>query len=81
MAVTQYNKRIMKQSNYNISYYPANPTPASPSYLENRSMPLATSEVKRLPAEDLNKDIPKIQDWLRANPGKGVNDYYIKFRK
>jgi predicted membrane protein len=28
-----------------------------------------------------NADRPTLQDWIKANPNKGINDYYIKFRK
>jgi hypothetical protein len=80
IAVNQYNKKIMKQSNYNISYYPDNSTIESPSYLENYRKQLPSRETNRLPEENLNKDVPKIQDWLKANPGKGINDYYVKFK-
>ncbi|MBK9980867.1 MAG: hypothetical protein IPP15_00340 [Saprospiraceae bacterium] len=81
IAVKQYNKKIMNQSNYNISYYPVNPTTESPSYLENRTKQLAFRDSNQLPLKNLNNDVPNIQDWLKANPNKGVNDYYIKFRK
>jgi len=81
IAIKQYNKRIMNQSNNNISYYPVNPTSVSPSYLSSHAKQLASQEANLLPAENLNNNTPNIQDWLKANPNKGVNDYYIKFRK
>lgn len=27
----------------------------------------------------VNKSKPNLQDWMRENPGKGINDYFIKF--
>jgi hypothetical protein len=81
IAIKQYNKTIINQSNYNISYYPANPTSGLPSYLASHTKQLASQETNLLPAEKLNNNVPNIQDWLKANPNKGVNDYYIKFRK
>ncbi len=81
IAIKQYNKRIMNQSKYNISYHPVNTTTGSPSYLENNTKQLAFRETNLLPVENLNSDVPNIQDWLKANPNKGINDYYMKFRK
>lgn len=26
-------------------------------------------------------DTPSLNEWLKSNPGKGINDYYVKFRK
>lgn len=81
IAINQYNKRLMSRSVYNTSYYPVNPTTESPSYLESQTKQLAYQKTNLLSGESSNKDIPTIQDWLKANPNKGVNDYYIKFKK
>lgn len=81
VAINQYNRRIMSQSIHNIPYYPGSPTIESPSYLEIYKNQLPSRESHLVSQENLNDNVPKIQDWLKANPGKGINDYYVKFKK
>lgn len=33
------------------------------------------------PVYHTNTHNPNIQDWMKENPGKGINDYFIKFGK
>lgn len=33
------------------------------------------------PVYNTNTHSPNIQDWMKENPGKGINDYFIKFGK
>ena len=81
IAVTQYNKRIMEESKYNDAYNRVDSTSNAPSSLDHYRNQQAYQPTKILPAESVNDENPNIQSWLKSNPDKGVNDYYIKFRK
>jgi|GEM_PF-1171515 len=81
IAISNYNRRIISQSIHNIPYYPVRPTIESPSPLDRYNKQLASRETNLLSEDKLNDNVPKIQDWLKANPGKGINDYYMKFKK
>lgn len=81
IAIRQYNKKILNQSNYNISYYPVNTGSESISYPGSENKQIAFKEKNLYPMLNLREDVPNIQDWLRANPTKGINDYYSTFRK
>jgi hypothetical protein len=81
VAISQHNKRIMEESRYNDAYHRGDSTSNAPSSLDNYRNQQVYQPTKTLPTESVNDEVPNIQSWLRANPDKGVNDYYIKFRK
>ncbi len=81
IAIGQYNRRIMNRSNYSTSTYQVSLNRESSPYLSNHTNQLAYRETNLLPKEIPNNDTPGIQEWLKANPNKGINDYYVKFRK
>jgi hypothetical protein len=81
IAVNQYNRKIMSRSIYNTPHYPVRAGTESPSYIADNKKQLPSSPTHPLDRGSFNQDVPNIQDWLRANPDKGINDYYIKFRK
>jgi amino acid transporter len=81
IAVNHYNRRIMKKSTYNIPFYPRSTSTESPSYLESYTQQLTSRQTSQLPEQNLNNNAQNIQTWLKANPNKGINDYYMTFKK
>ena len=81
IAIKQYNKNILDQSNSNISYYPVSTSYESISYPGSENKQITFKETNLYPLENIGEDVPNIQEWLKANPTKGINDYYGKYRK
>lgn len=81
IAITRYNKRIMRESNYNTSYQRVESAYDAPPYAPPINEQLGYQHTNRLQSGGLIDGAPNIQNWLKSNPDKGINDYYIKFRK
>ncbi len=56
-------------------------TTEPPSYSKGYKKQFASQETNHLLKENLHHDAPNLQDWLKANPDKGINEYYGIFRK
>ena len=81
VAIKQYNRNLIRKAKNNTSYYPNKASAESYSQLDMYRKQIDIQENKQPPEANLNKEVPSIQDWLRANPGKGINDYYVKYKK
>jgi len=56
-------------------------TELSKPFLQNHTKQLSSWKTNQRSEKKVNNEAQKIQDWLKANPTKGINDYYVQFRK
>jgi small-conductance mechanosensitive channel len=78
LSVRSYNQEIeeeaMQQSDFWRNQYSSTPNQVVVNFNQR------TSEVNTSGKQIIETSgKPHIQDWLKANPGKTINDYYAKF--
>lgn len=53
----------------------------SPSYSKDYRKQLVSRGTTELSEDNLHHDAPNLQEWLKTNPDKGINEYYSLYRK
>jgi hypothetical protein len=78
ISVMNYNEEIeedAKRQNYLLnSLYQTTPNPIISNF---HPKPSEVNTSGRQTTEDSSK--PNLQEWLKSNPGKSINDYFVKF--
>ena len=80
IAIKKYNQNLIAQSNSFTGHFPDYPGHRFHSNHGDHHNQWGTMHTNLPPPHELDNDVPDIQEWLKLNPGKGINDYYAHFR-
>jgi hypothetical protein len=79
IGVLSYNQKIEEESRRQLALWNIQNQSSPNHFVLNINQ--NTTDLKNNNEESIKlSSKPALQDWLSSNPGKNINDYYIKFR-
>lgn len=78
VSVTNYNKEIEEEANRQFDLWNRHQNTNPNQFVVNINQKTTDKKISGQETIDVTTK-PTLQDWLKSNPGKSINDYFAKF--